>query len=528
MVQGKKNGVTTGGGGESDEVELAVSPTSTGQQGTQNKEEVEVEVDAASDDDKEVDSDTEAPNSPSADSSDKEVDSDTEAPSNDDSKLYIVSDSEEEEEDSELEGEGEEEDSELEEALFRGDEEDGEEGEEEENLALLHQLWGIEDMEYEDEYDDCGECGPEMSEYEELDSEDEEEGGEGEDSSEHSSLSSNWSDDESDNEFFTPVCKSDRIVGRYIIDKRLETGGFASVFRVVECRGKDSPRHMAMKVYSCNTEPNAMREIAIARGIDHPNVLKLSKLSSFEASNGISYNFVVMQLFPRDLSAMIYDLDDAGKVRDTRTTPSLENMHYRHILQQVLNGVEALHDKGFVHSDLKPENVLVDTADWENIVVQVCDFGSAFDLDEDKDGFSPYGHTLTFSAPEVVVNDTNLIRLGPPVDVFSFGCLFVELVREQPLFFDSSERVLHLAHVQRLNEGADFPPEMKQHRKFFTEQGFLGENAQRRVAHHVPWHTYMGFSQQTIAFVQGCCHIDPERRWTIGKMRELIDEILPS
>ena len=382
-------------------------------------------------------------------------------------------------------------------------------------------------MEYEDEYDD-EECGPELSEYEG-------EGGEGdpgdldeEDSSSRSSLSSNWSGDESDGEFFVPVCKSDRIVGRYIIDKRLECGGFASVFRVVECRGRDAPRHMAMKVYSCNTEPNAMREITIARSIHHPNVLKLSKLSSFEASNGINYNFVVMQLFPRDLSALIYDLDDNGRVRDTRVTPPLDNMHYRHILQQVLNGVEALHDKGFVHSDLKPENVLVDTTDWENIVVQVCDFGSAFDLDEDKDGFSQYGHTLSFSAPEVVVNDTVLIRLGAPVDVFSFGCLFVELLREQPLFFDSSERVLHLAHVQRLNGGAEFPTEMKQHRKFFTEQGFLSENAQRRVAHYVPWHTYMGFDQQTIDFVQGCCHIDPERRWTITKMRELIDEILPS
>lgn len=311
------------------------------------------------------------------------------------------------------------------------------------------------------------------------------------------------------------------------MDKRIEKGGFASVFRVVECRGKDAPRHMAMKVYSCHTEPNAMREITISNSINHPNILKLSKLSRFTASNGIQYNFVVMDLFPRDLSSLIYDLNDDGRVRDTRTTRSLETMHQRHILQQVLNGLEALHDKGFVHSDLKPENVLVDTKDWDNIEVRVCDFGSAFDIEGDEE-FNPYGHTLTFSAPEVVVNDTELIRQGPPVDVFSFGCLFVELLREQPLFFERSEPVLHLAHVQRLNGEADFPEEVKRHRKYFTEQGFLADNAQRRVAHHVPWHKFMGFDQQSIDFVHGCCHLDPVRRWTIARMRELLDEILPS
>ena len=40
---------------------------------------------------------------------------------------------------------------------------------------------------------------------------------------------------------------------------------------------------------------------------------------------------------------------------------------------QVLNGLKVLHDKGYIHRDLKPGNVIIDSEG----VLKLCDFGSA-------------------------------------------------------------------------------------------------------------------------------------------------------
>jgi serine/threonine protein kinase len=333
---------------------------------------------------------------------------------------------------------------------------------------------------------------------------------------------SSWSDTETGT-FFTPQCKSDRLVSKFVIDKRIEKGGFASVFRVTQCRGRGAPRQLAMKVYSTNTETNAARELEIVRAVTHPNIMQLTHAGTFEASNGIQYDYVTMRLFPQDLASVIYDLDASGHVSQQAAGRPLEPMHYRQILGQVLNALQALHDKGFVHADLKPENLLVDMTDWDNVVVQLCDFGSAYDMDDEE--HDPYGHTLILSAPEVITNTASL--LGPPVDVFAFGCLFVELVCEQSLFF-SSEPVMHLAHVQQVNGGAPFPAALKTNRRYFTRSGFLTDNAQRRVAHCQPWHHFMGLDQPGIDFVEGCCRMEPSERLRIGELRERIDALFPS
>ena len=119
------------------------------------------------------------------------------------------------------------------------------------------------------------------------------------------------------------------------------------------------------------------------------------------------------------------------------------------------------------------------------------------------------GRTLQFSAPEVVLNDSLLISFS--VDVFALGCAFAEMLTEMPLFIETSDDCLHLAHVQRLTSDS-FLPCHKAYRKFFTRRGMLFESAQRRAAMLPPWEDFCGLRKTDIDFIKRCCRIMPCNR----------------
>jgi len=372
-----------------------------------------------------------------------------------------------------------------------------------------------------------------------------------------------WDDDGS---FFTPVAPEDRLIGRYVIDKCLEQGGFASVFRVTKCKGSNAPKQLAMKVYSTDSESNVAREVEVLRALagKSPHVLSASDLHSFVASTTQErHYYFTMPLFPTDLSSLL-NTEMGGSDSSAATSASsnfagtsagsngpiltghepselalvadrvLAPAGVRQILLQVLDGLEAVHAAGYVHADLKPENVLVDYADvfdpedpeqvdLSKLKVCLCDLGSAYKLSQKR--HDPYGHTLCFAAPEVVTNDGRLI--GTPVDVFSYGAFYVEVLTEQTLFVNMRDQILHLAEVMQMDSTGKVPPELTESREFFTRHGQLRHNAARRAAHLQPWHANMNLTKKQRQFVERCCRVDPAARCTLPEIRAILDSLHP-
>jgi len=294
------------------------------------------------------------------------------------------------------------------------------------------------------------------------------------------------------------------MIGKYVLDKKIGRGGFGTVFRAIERRGTLPPRLLAVKIYSTDrTDRTIAKEAEVAERVHHPNILELGTVQQFCDSSGQTFRFVTMRLFPTDLSVLL----------DRGNAPQVQRLS---ILMQTASALQALHEHGYAHGDLKPANVLVTQAQdgTDSVIAQLCDFGSVYtagDQDPDADG-----HTLAFSAPEVVTNKADLI--GLPVDVFAFGCMYVETVCEQPLFYEK-DPLLHLAQVQRVAGGAQFHASILADREYFTSTGALCFAAQRRVAHCVPWHSLTNLSKASIAFVEGCCRMNPRDRFTILDVR---------
>jgi serine/threonine protein kinase len=86
------------------------------------------------------------------------------------------------------------------------------------------------------------------------------------------------------------------------------------------------------------------------------------------------------------------------------------------IVKQVTLGLQAIHAKGLVHRDVKPENILADDG-----VYKITDFGVAMSGEEDALPFV----TNKYAAPEVLIEPD---KIGPSSDIYSLGIMAIELL----------------------------------------------------------------------------------------------------
>ena len=330
-------------------------------------------------------------------------------------------------------------------------------------------------------------------------------------------LSENASDEEeswsqiADNyTFFMPRHGVDNSIGKYDIVRKLQWGGFGSVFHVSHRKtGKD----YAMKVYRFGTEEHVEKELMLLMSIRHVNVMIVSKLRSFVSEvNDAQYSYVVMPLYPKDLSEYInFNLDDAP--------PS--DADVSSIMLQICGGLGAVHAMQCAHADLKPENVLIDDT-GDRLHVCLCDFGSVFDL-ESGGPYDPYGHTLALSSPELVCNTDGLIGTG--VDIFPLACIYTELCTEQTLFYEREDECIYMAMVAQVNEEDTFPPAIVGNRKYFTRRGTLLGNAASKTAGAMQKSfEQFGFDSRQMALVKGCCRLDPANRWSLLQVVDWVKE----
>ena len=98
----------------------------------------------------------------------------------------------------------------------------------------------------------------------------------------------------------------------------------------------------------------------------------------------------------------------------------------QYFLYQILRGLKYIHSANVIHRDLKPSNLLLSA----NCDLKICDFGLARPSSE-SDMMTEYVVTRWYRAPELLLNSTDY---SAAIDVWSVGCIFMELINRQPLF----------------------------------------------------------------------------------------------
>jgi len=111
------------------------------------------------------------------------------------------------------------------------------------------------------------------------------------------------------------------------------------------------------------------------------------------------------------------------------------------ILVQVCHAIEHAHNRGVIHRDVKPENILLTERDGKADWVKVLDFGVARMVGEPPvTGHGQISGTAEFIAPELLIGDGQVTPAG---DLYALGILFHDAIVGRPPFSGKLEVVLH-------------------------------------------------------------------------------------
>lgn len=205
---------------------------------------------------------------------------------------------------------------------------------------------------------------------------------------------------------------------KYHLKEMLGTGAFSEV-RLAE--SKEKPGQLfAVKIIDKKAlkgkEDSLENEIMILRKLKHSNIVQL--LETFEDKNKV---YLIMELvtggelFDRIVEKGSYTEKDAA-----------------HLIRQVLEAVDYMHQQGVVHRDLKPENLLYYSPDKDSKIM-ISDFG----LSKMEDGgiMATACGTPGYVAPEVLAQKP----YGKAIDVWSIGVISYILLCGYPPFYDEND-----------------------------------------------------------------------------------------
>ncbi|KAJ3790985.1 hypothetical protein GGU10DRAFT_104029 [Lentinula aff. detonsa] len=205
-------------------------------------------------------------------------------------------------------------------------------------------------------------------------------------------------------------------------------------------------------------ECQQLKELESLRAIPfHPNIIPLYDFFLMPATKELYFVFESME-------GNLYHLIKARKGRP------LAGGLVASIFFQIVSGLYHIHDNGYFHRDMKPENVLVTTTglfDYTPLspialphapaekdvvaIIKLADFGLARET-KSKPPYTEYVSTRWYRAPEVLLLSRTYSN---PVDMWALGTIMAELVNLRPLF-PGSDQVDQIARIcQVLGNPAD-------------------------------------------------------------------------
>ncbi len=228
------------------------------------------------------------------------------------------------------------------------------------------------------------------------------------------------------------------IANRYRIESLVGAGAIGAVYKASHV---DLPRTFAIKVLHPHfrADPQLLAsfrtEARAASLLDHPNVTVVHDFG--EEPDGLVY--IVMEYLPGvNLQAV---LDEERRIDPRRAIA---------IMVQVCGALAAAHERGIVHRDVKPDNImLVPSRDDEGRpfeMVKVCDFGIAA-LETTPGG--PSG-PWTAGTPEYMAPEQAQGRSDARTDVYACGIVLYEMLIGRPPFVGSTPAATLAKHATEM------------------------------------------------------------------------------
>jgi serine/threonine protein kinase len=167
-------------------------------------------------------------------------------------------------------------------------------------------------------------------------------------------------------------------------------------------------------------------EFTVGRELDHPKVIRIHE---FDIVRGIPF--------------LALDFFESVNLKQWLRLPESDRTMLASMIEQSAEALVHMHQRGWVHRDVKPDNLLVNAAGE----VKLIDFAIAQRIRRGLSRWLPgrgkVQGTRSYMSPEQIRNEP----LDPRSDVYSFGCVVYELVSGKPPFTGGSADELLQRHL---------------------------------------------------------------------------------
>jgi len=218
--------------------------------------------------------------------------------------------------------------------------------------------------------------------------------------------------------------------GRYWLERQLARGGASIVFVALDLK---HDRQVALKVLRPDIAAalgaeRFLREIKIAANLSHPHILPVH-----DSGEADGFLFYVMPLVEGESLRQRLSRERALPVNETVR-----------LLHDIADALHHAHERGVVHRDIKPDNVMLSGRH-----ALVTDFGVAKGLSEatevgEVDTLGVALGTPAYMAPEQAAADPTIDHRA---DIYSLGALSYEMLTGRPPFHGDSPQAILAAHV---------------------------------------------------------------------------------
>ncbi|XP_055347678.1 uncharacterized protein LOC129594851 [Paramacrobiotus metropolitanus] len=225
----------------------------------------------------------------------------------------------------------------------------------------------------------------------------------------------------------------------YSIVREIGRGGFGTVSEATELKnGASTNRRIAVKE-TLHKEPETGSILgSVSEKLRNIRLIKSRNVTVYHQAK-LEQLTTDMQPFIRTVIVMEYC--ELGSLESyIKANPNLPDDQIKDLIQQILNGLMDIHNHKVIHTDLKTANIVLtsDSGALYGITAKITDVDDHFALmatiTKTNEAAGICRGTVMFMSPEMITGGTNGYAIGKKTDIWSMGCIIVELYRKQAPF----------------------------------------------------------------------------------------------
>ncbi len=227
-----------------------------------------------------------------------------------------------------------------------------------------------------------------------------------------------------------------RLDARYEFLELIGVGGMANVYKAYdELRNCNVAIKVLKDKYLDNKEfvYRFRNESKANASLSHPNIVRI-----FDVGFGDKIQYIVMEYIE---GVTLKEFMDKAKILNWKDVV--------HFVFQILRGLQHAHDKGIVHRDMKPENVML----LEDGTVKIMDFGIARFPRDERVNFKKTVGSVHYISPEQAVGGVTDFKS----DIYSVGIMMYEMLTGQLPF---QGKIPEVVVSKQINESVKSPLEI--------------------------------------------------------------------